>query len=544
MEPAEESRTLREVHARLADLPDPAALLERLFAFAPVAFQIYRADGRVVLTNAAFRDLFGAVPPSDYNVFQDEVVAARGILDPIRRAFAGATVRVPPIWYDARELRHVRVASGRRVAIAGTFFPLRDRDGRVAFVAIVFQDTTRELERRAQADAEASRLGLLARASTILPSSLDYETTLAAVARAAVPEFADACAVDLAVDGQVRRLAGPADAVVEALAAPALREGRSVLLTQPPLVAVPLVAGGCILGRFTFVRGAARRPFDAGDLVAAEELAARAGLSIEIARLYAESRRTSDVLREASRAKDEFLAMLGHELRNPLSPIVTALELMRLRGGDAFAAERAVIQRQVEHLTHLVDDLLDVSRIAGGKIELRKKVVEIGATVARAIETTSPLLEQRAHRLTVAVPVTGLTVEGDETRLAQVVTNLLANAAKYTEREGAIAVSAARAGAAVELRVRDTGAGIPADLLPHVFDLFVQGRRGIDRSQGGLGLGLAIVRSIVDLHGGSVEAASAGVGQGSEFVVRLPFAAPTAPAAPGTPAAPPARSRP
>ncbi|MDI3286853.1 ATP-binding protein [Polyangium sp. 15x6] len=235
-----------------------------------------------------------------------------------------------------------------------------------------------------------------------------------------------------------------------------------------------------------------------------------------------EARRQAE---SANRSKDEFLAMLGHELRNPLAPITTALHLMRMRAGDAAARERAVIERQVKHLAQLVDDLLDVSRITRGKVELKMERIEIAEVVAKAIEMASPLLEQRRHHLTVEVPSRGLVVDGDGTRLAQVMSNLLTNAAKYTESGGQIAVEAERWGRDVEIRVRDNGIGIDPDVLPTVFDFFVQDRQALDRAQGGLGLGLAIVRNLVTMHGGTVSARSEGKGRGSEFTVRLPGAA-------------------
>ena len=231
----------------------------------------------------------------------------------------------------------------------------------------------------------------------------------------------------------------------------------------------------------------------------------------------------------ANRAKDEFLAMLGHELRNPLSPILTALQLMKLRGSEGSERERTVIERQVSHLTRLVDDLLDVSRIARGKVELKAEVVELAEVVAKAIEMTSPLLEGRTHTLDVAIARRGLAVEGDPTRLAQVISNLLTNAAKYTPPGGHITVQAREEDGEVVLRVRDTGIGIAPEVLPRVFDLFVQERQAIDRSQGGLGLGLTIVRNLVERHGGTVSASSDGPGRGSEFVVRLPMAESGAP---------------
>jgi len=222
----------------------------------------------------------------------------------------------------------------------------------------------------------------------------------------------------------------------------------------------------------------------------------------------------------ANRTKDEFLAMLGHELRNPLSPILTALQLMRLRGNES--REQAVIERQVGHLVRLVDDLLDVSRITRGKIELKKEALEIGAAVASGIEMARPLLEQRHQRLEVDVAPDGLSVQGDLNRLGQVTANLLTNAAKYSDPGTTIQVSARREGGSVVLTVRDEGVGIPADMLDRLFDLFYQQPQALDRAKGGLGLGLAIVKSLVELHGGTVTARSEGEGRGSEFTVCLP----------------------
>ena len=225
---------------------------------------------------------------------------------------------------------------------------------------------------------------------------------------------------------------------------------------------------------------------------------------------------------EASQAKDDFLAMLGHELRNPLAPILTALHLMRLRGEGAYARERAVIARQVNHLARLVDDLLDVSRATRGALRLECTPMEVAPVVADAVETAGPLIEERRHRLEVTVPRTGLLVNADAVRLAQVVGNLLSNAAKYTPPGGRIRVSAVADGDHVVVEVADDGAGIPQELLPRVFDAFTQGRQGLDRKQGGLGLGLAIARQLIVGHGGTIDARSAGAGRGTTMVVRLP----------------------
>jgi PAS domain S-box-containing protein len=241
-------------------------------------------------------------------------------------------------------------------------------------------------------------------------------------------------------------------------------------------------------------------------------------------RRQAEEERAARLAAEqANQAKDEFLAMLGHELRNPLAPIVTALQLMRLRGDVGSAKEQQVIERQVNHVMRLVDDLLDVSRIARGKVELRLRLLDLRDVVARAIELASPLIEQRQHRLVVDLSPGAVTVDGDEARLVQVFGNLLTNAARYTPAGGEITVMMRAVGGSAVVAVRDDGMGIDAATLPRIFDLFVQGERGAER--GGLGLGLTLARSLVALHRGTVEAVSAGRGQGSTFTVRLPIAA-------------------
>jgi signal transduction histidine kinase len=235
-----------------------------------------------------------------------------------------------------------------------------------------------------------------------------------------------------------------------------------------------------------------------------------------------ERARAEEAVRQASRAKDEFLAMLGHELRNPLAPIVTALQVMKLKGDEASTREQQVIERQVDHMVRLIDDLLDVSRITNGHIQLRKKPFELSVAVARAVEMAAPLIEQRQHQLTVNVARTGLKLEADMARIAQVIANLLTNAARYTMPGGHITLSAERSGRELVVSTRDDGIGIKPDLLPRIFDLFVQGQRSPDRSEGGLGIGLSLVRSLVLLHQGSVHVASDGPGKGSEFTFRLP----------------------
>lgn len=230
-------------------------------------------------------------------------------------------------------------------------------------------------------------------------------------------------------------------------------------------------------------------------------------------------------LRDADRRKDEFLAILAHELRNPLAPIRNAIHILSLteQRDPATIQVCEVIERQVKHMVRLVDDLLDVSRVTRSKIELKKEPIEIAAVVRSAVEASRPLIEACNHRLAISLPVEPLTIEGDFVRLTQVVTNLLNNAAKYTARGGQIWLSAKKEDGEVVITVRDSGEGISAEHLSHVFELFMQVEHHAARMHGGLGIGLTLVKSLVELHGGKVSAASEGRGQGSRFEVRLPL---------------------
>jgi PAS domain S-box-containing protein len=238
-----------------------------------------------------------------------------------------------------------------------------------------------------------------------------------------------------------------------------------------------------------------------------------------------EQKLAEQALRDADRRKDEFLATLAHELRNPLAPIRNSLQILKLPRVDMATALRTteVMERQVQHLIRLVDDLLDVSRVMRGRIELRKERIELSAIIARAVEITQPLIESQGHHFETKVLPQSLLLNADPIRLAQVIGNLLTNAAKYTEPNGQIWLTAQREGSEAVVRIRDNGIGIAPDMLPHVFELFVQADHATTRSQGGLGIGLTLARTLVELHEGSVSARSDGLGKGAEFIVRLPI---------------------
>jgi signal transduction histidine kinase/CheY-like chemotaxis protein len=281
-------------------------------------------------------------------------------------------------------------------------------------------------------------------------------------------------------------------------------------------------ADGAVLGTFAVYRNAPGMPRP--DDVQLVEIATHlASVAVERDRAHRALEERTRRLLEQDQRKDEFLALLAHELRNPLAPVVTALDLSRLRGDPGELARYApVIERQVRQLVRLVDDLLDVSRITRGKITLQRERTTVAAVLSSAIDAARPLLDRRGHALAVLLPDEPLELDADPVRLAQVLANLLNNAAKYTGAGGHVTLSAARTGGEIEIQVRDDGIGIPADMLGRVFDPFVQTDAAREQAQGGLGIGLTLVQRLVQLHGGRVEAESDGPGRGSVFTVRLP----------------------
>ncbi len=433
--------------------------------------------------------------------------------------------------------------------------PLRGDDGRI----LSWFGTNTDISEQKRSE-NASRF--LADASATLASVIDYQSTLHKVAGLAVPGFADWCAVDMVEpDGSLRRLAVqhadpakvrlaleldrryPPDPDAPLGAPQVARTGESEIMEEIPDAVIAQVARdedhlrllrtlglrsylcvamktrGRVVGVITFVTSESGRPYTRLDLALAEELAARAAVAVENSRLYAE-------LRDADRRKDEFLATLAHELRNPLAPIRNSLAILKTPVADPTVLERsrAVMERQVQHLMRLVDDLLDVSRVMRGRIELRKERLDLATVLGLAVETAQPGIQAQGHEITVTSPSSPIALEADPVRLTQVVGNLLTNAAKYTPPKGHIWLTAERDGDWAVIRVRDSGIGLAPEMLSRVFELFVQVDNSVARSQGGLGIGLTLARSLVEMHGGHISARSAGVGKGSEFTVRLPLA--------------------
>jgi signal transduction histidine kinase/CheY-like chemotaxis protein len=321
----------------------------------------------------------------------------------------------------------------------------------------------------------------------------------------------------------------------------ALRERRKAQIALRPsgivpdpvrfMELIPLRSGERTVAMLALGHARSLSAHGAADHATIEELVSRAAIAFENARLYwnlkremARTKEAEEKLKEASRRKDEFLAMLSHELRNPLAPIRNAAEVMRriAPADPGIAWARDVVERQVTHLAQLVDDLLDVSRITQGKISLKKEPVELGKVIQHSIDTMRTLLDAKRHHLAVNVSAAPIWIHGDFARLSQVIGNILNNAAKYTGEGGRIELAAAAERGEAVISVRDNGIGIDGALLPHVFELFTQGERSLDRSQGGLGVGLTVVERLVELHQGRVEVKSDGLGKGTLFRILLP----------------------
>jgi signal transduction histidine kinase/DNA-binding response OmpR family regulator len=403
---------------------------------------------------------------------------------------------------------------------------------------------------RAAADEATRRSEFLAFASRELGASLNVDESMERLLQMLVPGLADYALLSMSLeedrllmccDGRAPPQLLPGLDVFPPALERAMREARKSELTIQPagalpenvrhLQVIPLRSGERTVAVLALGRARTQSGHGAADLATIDELVGRAAVALENARLYsnlkremARTKEAEEKLKEASRRKDEFLAMLSHELRNPLAPIRNAAEVMRrIAPADAgIAWAREVVERQVTHLAQLVDDLLDVSRITQGKIALKKEPVELGKVIQHSIDTARSLMEAKRHHLSVNMSAAPIWVHGDFARLSQVIGNILNNAAKYTSEGGRIELAASADRGEAVITVRDNGIGIDKALLPHVFELFTQGERSLDRSQGGLGVGLTVVERLVDLHQGRVEVKSDGLGKGSLFRVVLP----------------------
>jgi PAS domain S-box-containing protein len=429
--------------------------------------------------------------------------------------------------------------------------PLKDDAGQV----VEWVGSAVDIDERKRAE---ENLRLLAESSEALGELSDLEATLKRVAHLAVPRFADWSEVSIKEphDG-IRRIAvnhwdpekvrhaeelarkfPPLDTegsrkvittgeaiwvpdVTDAMLSQTARSAEHLEMMRKlglrSYMSVPLRSKTRILGALSFATAESRRCYDKHDLGTATELAHRATVAIENAELV-------QALKDADRRKDEFLAVLAHELRNPLAPVRNAVEILRATQSPSPQLQwtHDVIDRQVRQMTRLVDDLLDVSRITTGKIELRRERIELSAAVRIALEASRPLIERGQHLLTVRMPPEPIWLEADLARMAQVLSNLLNNAAKYTRPGGHIWLTAERQDGHVVLRVCDNGMGIPPPMLRKIFEMFTQVGGTSDHAQGGLGIGLTLVKRLVEMHEGVVEARSEGVNKGSEFIVTLP----------------------
>jgi signal transduction histidine kinase/DNA-binding response OmpR family regulator len=447
----------------------------------------------------------------------------------------------------------------------GSFVDLFQKTATIRQQAAHRVQLAREQAARQAAEKAMRRSALLSEASRLLSRSLDFDATLTNLHRAVVPALADACQPVLydpsgdlwfapvnleSTDGQPQpqgsssriQTVAPALTVTvrEAIESGHVQTvSREIVRNAPNLggrkewssvIVAPLVARDNPLGAMVCCRQSARRKFQPTEIALMEDLAARAATALDNAQLY-------QTIRDGERRKDEFLAMLGHELRNPLAAITNAGELTRLLNpkDPTYQETLEIIRQQASLMKRLVDDLLDVSRITSGRVQLKKSIVSAGEVMARVAEANGPLFTSRGHTLHLSVPSKEIRLEADPFRLEQILSNLMVNAAKYTDPGGKIWFDVSQQGAEVRFRVKDTGMGIGPDLLPSVFDLFSQANRSLHRSEGGLGIGLTIVKGLAELHGGRVFAHSDGIGRGAEFIVALPAMSGASVAAPGAP---------
>ena len=527
--------------------------LEFIVEAVPALIGYVGTDERYRFNNGAYEQWFGlptgAIVGRHLREVLGEAVYA-AIAPHVRAALAGQHVT-----FESR----LTYGDGKPRYVRATYVPDVDADGRVhGFVAHVTDIT---VLKRAEEERERLRRHAdeLARVARSLTESLDISAVAQRIAESILPLFEAQSSV-------VRLLEPDGSLACVAIAGPWLENfkpgyllppgvglvGRAVaerralwtsnILDEPSVVlpdtfrrglagaglravlAVPLQVKGEIIGAISTAHPEVRT-FSRAEIDLLQAFADQAALAMRNVQLFAREQTARAEAEAANRAKDQFLALLAHELRNPLAPIVTAAALLRHPDASSAVVQHAagIVARQAGNLARLLDDLLDVSRITRGRIDLRLETVSIAGAVIGALETTRPLVDERRQSVSLELPATPLYVEADPTRLEQIIVNVLNNASKYTPPEGRITLIASREGSEAVLRVRDTGIGIAAEMLPRIFELFVQGDQSLAHTSGGLGIGLTLAHRLVRLHRGRLEVHSDGPGRGSEFTIGLPL---------------------
>jgi PAS domain S-box-containing protein len=528
---------------------------ERLAAIVEHSFDAIvgkRLDGTITSWNSGAERLYGYSAeeaigrPISMVVPPEKRAELETVMDRLRR---GQEI-------DHLETERVR-KDGSRVDVSLTISPIKNSYGEVIGASKIARDITEQRRTREALEHSEERAQFLSEASKSIAALVDVESSMHQLARLCVPRFADWCVFYL-MDDQlkiraiarahrdpqqqpilseltaryVHELQGPSvlsrvlrsgepeylpdvSASFFQSTAEDARHGELIQQLAPcSMIVLPLASRARTIGAIALARGESRPGFAADEFELAQELGRRASTAIDNSRLY-------DELRKADRQKDDFLAMLAHELRNPLAAIDYAVQLSKISPEQAASASE-IIHRQVRQLARLIDDLLDISRITRDKIELQKEVVDAATLVNRAAGTARPTIEEHQHQLIVQIAPEDMPLFADPTRIEQILVNLLTNAAKYTPAGGRITLEAFPQNDQLLFKVKDTGVGIPTEMLPRVFELFTQVNPAIDRTKGGLGIGLTVVRRLAEMHGGTVSATSEGLGKGSEFTVRLP----------------------
>lgn len=551
--------TVEKRQAELLRLQNQARLRMALEAGQMGAWEWDMRSGEVLLLHGA--DLLHGFPPSAEPIRYPSMAAYAEVVHPEdRQRFADVVNKAIKRGLEHQVEYRIIWPDGRVQWLEARGTITVDEHGKPMQMSGVSVNITRR--KRAEQD-----LAFLARASEELARLVDPQSTLDKLARLAVPSFADWCAVDLLRDDGALERVSVAHAepqkvklahelrqrypprpgslgrtwkivrsgepvlvpeITSAMLAESITDTEQLIAVRDlglrSYIGVPLLAHGKVMGVVTFISAESGRRYGAEDLNLAVDLAGRAAVAVENAKLYL-------ALQQADRDKDVFLATLAHELRNPLAAIANGVSILQLAADDKERVRQStqVMERQVGQLSRLVDDLLDISRITTGKVELRKERVNLASILSNAIEVSRPLIEAAQHQLILDMADEPADLHADPTRLTQVFANLLNNAAKYTNPQGRIEVSLDCMASECVVRVRDNGIGIAAETMPHIFTMFSQASHPLERSHGGLGIGLSLAERLVKMHGGSVSAHSEGPGRGSEFVVRLPRAAPDCP---------------